>query len=133
MYIRVTEISVIIGRKYFEVTYTSTNSAPNTNTNWFTKKNGSSCGIMFLLSCSYTCKLLYMVSRAIMVHCYRIGGCYSLFLFIGLYDRFKKVVKKGGEYNYCKTMIVLATYYKSGKEWEIPKLILDLMLLVHLS
>lgn len=42
MYIRVTEISVNIGRKYFDVTYTSTNSAPNANTNWLTKKKGSS-------------------------------------------------------------------------------------------
>lgn len=57
MYIRVTETSVIIGRKYFEVTYTSTNSAPNANTNWFTKKNGSSCGILLIVGCTYTCYL----------------------------------------------------------------------------
>lgn len=69
MYIRVTEISVIIGRKYFDVTYTSTNSAPNANTNWFTKKNGSSCGIFIKLSCTYTYFIIYnTASRAIMVH-----------------------------------------------------------------
>jgi len=39
---------VNIGSRYFEVTYTRARSAAKANRNWFTKKNGSSCGIVFI-------------------------------------------------------------------------------------
>lgn len=48
IYIRDTEISVNIGRMYLDVRYTSTNSPANAKNIWFTKKNGISCGMLFM-------------------------------------------------------------------------------------
>jgi len=49
MYIRATDSSVKIGRMNLELTYTRTNSPANAKNIWFTKKNGSSCGIVIIL------------------------------------------------------------------------------------
>ena len=49
MYIRATDSSVNIGRMNLELTYTRANSPANAKNIWFTKKNGSSCGIILFL------------------------------------------------------------------------------------
>jgi hypothetical protein len=48
MYIRATDSSVKIGRMNLELTYTRANSPANAKNIWFTKKNGSSCGIVII-------------------------------------------------------------------------------------
>lgn len=48
MYIRVNDSSVKIGRINLDVTYTSANSPANAKNIWFTKKKGTSWGILIV-------------------------------------------------------------------------------------